>query len=279
MSYQIFDDWSDPVSRERNELVFENKNKAYGAYTLRNEYEQTLFLSMLAASAIFASTWFILQVAAPQRERNIPPDINLVPDLIVKTVTIPHEVKHETPAQQSSRSAGGTSSATNRPVYHIDDVAQSRSNSDPDPIEVDDPPAANPSPDNGVPIPGSGNGSLPISNAISNTGTNSPISDYAPQMPSYKGGEAALNIFLSSRLKYPAVDLEMGREGTVIIRFVVEADGSVSNAYVVKGVSRTLDAEAIKAVQSMPAWIPGKNGDQSVRVWMAIPVRFSIKKD
>jgi protein TonB len=74
---------------------------------------------------------------------------------------------------------------------------------------------------------------------------------------------------------YPEKELDRGVGGRVYVRFVVGADGRVSNVKVMKGVSPALDAEALRAVRSMPRWIPGRNNGKPVNQWYNLPIRFN----
>ena len=95
-------------------------------------------------------------------------------------------------------------------------------------------------------------------------------------MPQFPGGPSALFEYLSNNLQYPVVAEENGVQGRVIVTFIVEKDGSISNAKVVKAVDPSLDKEAIRLVESMPNWIPGKQNGEPVRVKYTVPVTFRL---
>lgn len=105
------------------------------------------------------------------------------------------------------------------------------------------------------------------------------VFDVVDQMPSFPGGVNALMSYLSNNIYYPEESWKNGEEGRVIVSFVVETDGSISDVYVAKSVSPLLDAEAARSVASMPKWIPGKNKGKAVRVRYSVPITFSIPKD
>jgi len=96
------------------------------------------------------------------------------------------------------------------------------------------------------------------------------------QMPTFPGGEAALLKWLGDHIKYPVIAEENGIQGRVVVTFVVERDGSVSDVKVVRSVDPSLDKEAIRVVRSMPKWIPGKQNGSSVRVQYTLPVMFRL---
>ena len=102
--------------------------------------------------------------------------------------------------------------------------------------------------------------------------------DVVEQMPCFPGGQGKLVEFIEENMQYPKECAEKGIYGRVIVAFVVERDGQLSNIRVVKSVHRALDKEALRIVKLMPRWIPGKQNGIAVRVKYIIPIRFSVKK-
>lgn len=98
------------------------------------------------------------------------------------------------------------------------------------------------------------------------------------QKATFPGGDAALYKWLSTQINYPADAAEAGITGRVIVSFVIEKDGSISNARVVRSIHPSLDAEAIRIVKKMPKWIPGKNNGQPVRVEYIMPISFKLQQ-
>lgn len=96
-------------------------------------------------------------------------------------------------------------------------------------------------------------------------------------MPSFPGGDAALFKYLSDNIKYPVIAQESGVQGRVICQFVVNRDGSIVDIEVVRSVDKSLDAEAVRVIKSMPKWSPGKQRGKSVRVKYTLPVNFRLQ--
>ena len=96
------------------------------------------------------------------------------------------------------------------------------------------------------------------------------------KMPEFEGGVENMMKFLQQNIKYPEEAKKSGAQGRVIVQFVVEKDGSVTDAKVVKSVSPELDAEALRVVKSMPKWIPGEQRGEKVRVQFTLPVMFKM---
>ena len=103
------------------------------------------------------------------------------------------------------------------------------------------------------------------------------IFDIVEQMPSFPGGDKALFDYLSENIKYPILAEENGIQGRVIVTFVVERDGSITEAKVVKSVYPSIDKEALRVVKGMPKWIPGVQNGVPVRTKYTIPVTFKLK--
>ncbi len=97
------------------------------------------------------------------------------------------------------------------------------------------------------------------------------------QMPMYPGGDAALMQYLSSNIHYPAVAAENGVQGRVVVGFVVERDGSITDVNVMRSVDPSLDREAVRVVKNMPRWTPGKQNGSAVRVKYQVPVTFRLQ--
>lgn len=103
------------------------------------------------------------------------------------------------------------------------------------------------------------------------------VFDVVEEMPHFPGGAAALQAFLSSNTKYPVVAQENSVQGRVIVSFVVERDGSITDVRVVRSVDPSLDREASRVVRSMPRWSPGKQNGSAVRVKYTVPVVFRLQ--
>ena len=97
------------------------------------------------------------------------------------------------------------------------------------------------------------------------------------QMPTFKGGDAALMKYLSENIKYPEAAEKAGEQGRVVVSFTVEKDGAVADVKVARSVTPTLDAEAVRVIKAMPKWVPGKQDGQLVRVRYNVPVSFKLQ--
>ena len=108
--------------------------------------------------------------------------------------------------------------------------------------------------------------------------SNQSVYDQVEQMPEFPGGMPAMIEFLQTNLKYPKDAIKQQVGGRVMVMFVVETDGTLSNVRVAKKVFPSLDSEAVRVVKTMPKWKPGKEKGRPVRVNFTLPVVFSLKK-
>ena len=101
--------------------------------------------------------------------------------------------------------------------------------------------------------------------------------DVVEDMPAFPGGMEAMIQFISSNIQYPADAQKQKVDGRVLVNFVVEKDGSITEVKVIKPAFPSLDAEAIRVVKAMPKWKPGYQRGQAVRVQFTMPINFSLK--
>ncbi len=106
-----------------------------------------------------------------------------------------------------------------------------------------------------------------------------PIFTVVEVMPQFPGGDEARNKYMQENLTYPDEARKAGIQGTVYVTFVIETDGSVSNVKVLRGVDKSLDEVAVKAIENMPSWKPGMQRGEPVRVQFNMPVKFALDNE
>jgi TonB family protein len=97
--------------------------------------------------------------------------------------------------------------------------------------------------------------------------------------PEFPGGDAGLSAYFSKQLRYPALARESNIQGTVIVNFMIDSAGAISNAQCVKSIGSGCDEEALRVIKAMPKWIPGVVNHKKVKVMFAIPIRFHLTDD
>lgn len=106
-----------------------------------------------------------------------------------------------------------------------------------------------------------------------------PVFEAVEQPASFPGGQNALLQWLGANIRYPSSAAEKNIQGRVILKFVVEKDGSISNIQVLRGVDADLDKEAVRVIRSMPKWQPGRNNGEVVRTYFTIPITFKLQSE
>ncbi|MBP1673015.1 MAG: energy transducer TonB [Bacteroidetes bacterium] len=117
---------------------------------------------------------------------------------------------------------------------------------------------------------------VPIQTIEDPTTTTPPLT-FSEKMPKFPGEDGAFNQYLSENLKYPEVCINLRIEGTVLVEFVVEKDGSLTQIKVKNSVYPDLDEEAIRVLKNSPKWIPGENLGKKVRVSYTLPIKFHLQ--
>ncbi len=115
-----------------------------------------------------------------------------------------------------------------------------------------------------------------VEGGASGNSEDSEIFQVVEEQPMFPGGMGEMMKFLQQNVKYPKEAQDQGKQGRVIVQFVVNKDGSISNDTIVRSVDPLLDAEALRVVRSMPNWTPGKQRGKEVRVRFTLPVTFRL---
>lgn len=273
------------LSDNLDDVVFEGRNQAYGAYQLRREYQQNLTSAGGITLGIVALLGLLLTWAmhAPVR-----PVVALVPIDTVDPIKVvmPQKIIEHPHVASATPAAPRPTAAPHAPVPTI--PTQVVKELIPTPPTLTQPPTVEPPIDalvgpaqpgtpGGSDDPGLGSG-LKANDAGGTGAEVSPqIFDVVEKMPEFAGGQAALLRYLRQHLRYPAKALAQGAEGRVFLSFVVQTDGSIADVQVLKGVGYGLDEEALRVVRQMPAWTPGQQGHHAVPVRFTLPISFHFE--
>jgi protein TonB len=117
---------------------------------------------------------------------------------------------------------------------------------------------------------------LPLPAPLADT-TSSKIYEFVEKAPTFPGGDAGMIAFIQANLRYPENSIENNEQGKVYVYFIIESDGSISNITIARGVSPSIDAEAIRVIKLMPKWNPGLEKGRPVRTRMMLPVVFKLQ--
>lgn len=264
-----------------DDIVFANRNRAYGAYSLRKTYPKTVWRSVLIGSSLFllamASPSIITALTPEEKEEvmvevdlmklppppidpNEPPPPPPPPVEVPKVNTVkflPPEVKadEEVPEEAPPPTVEELKEAV---------AAEKTQEGDPNAEEV-------------IVAPEETAGPTKVEAAVEVEKKEEEIFTVVEQQPEFPGGNAALGQFLQKNLRYPAAASRANVSGRVFVSFVVNSDGSIQDVQVLKGLGFGTDEEALRVVRSMPKWRPGKQSGRPVRVKFNLPINFQLE--
>ncbi len=263
------------------DLVFEGKNHNYGAYRLRKSTGRRNFWSLVTVIAAIAIIMGVVW-AKVAIENAMPKKVAITTDVELSKLAQKKEAKVERKEpvkiemEQKVVEKVKSSVKFTAPVIKKDeDVAPE------DELKSQDDLAKTAIAIGSFDVKGNDEAAGEVLKAKEVIAQEKPaeeqVFDVVEQMPQFPGGDAALFEYLSTHIKYPAIAEENGVQGRVIVTFVVERDGSITDVKVVKSVDPSLDKEAARVVQGMPKWIPGKQNGAAVRVKYTVPVTFRLQ--
>jgi protein TonB len=259
--------WDNATNRERADMVFANRNKEFGAYQIRRNYEKRIIMALLYTLLVIAlgvglpllfkylqindlskkqvvSEEISLTEPPPIDKAEPPPPPVIPPPPVVQTIkfTPPkvvkdEEVQDEPPPTQEEMKDVQISTETHEGTTTVDLPPES-------PV-VD--------PDEGK------------------------VFTIVEEMPSFPGGEEKMLEYISRNIKYPPVARENGIMGRVYVTFVVDKDGKIKEAKILRGIGGGCDEEALRVIKTMPDWKAGRQNGRSVQVQFNLPVNFTLR--
>jgi periplasmic protein TonB len=260
--------WNDPTSRERADLVFENRNKAYGAYQIRYSYEKTTARALIIAVVAF-SLLVSIPVIVHFLSSNDGADTDTTTEVVVDLKEPPPLDKNEPPPPPPPPPPPTIETVKFTPPVVVDRELEE---------EEQPPPQEKLSETNvGVTTQEGEEGATELPPEVVGDPDEGKVFTYVEEMPTFPGGEAAMYDYLRTKIKYPAMARENNITGRVYINFVVDKDGVIKDVKVLRGIGFGCDEEAVRVIKSMPSWKPGKQNGRSVPVSYNMPINFSLK--
>lgn len=265
----------DLTSKEWCELVFEGRNKDYGAYDMRQNSPKrfnTAMLIVLAAALLVFTLPVLIRIVAPKQEKEVMTEVTTLSQLPEAEVKNNDEIKRvealPPPPLKSSIKFTAPVIKKDTEVRDEDEIkSQEEITNAKVAISIADV---------------KGNDELNGKDIadVKEVAKEAPVEDVpytaVEQMPQFPGGESQLMSFISKNLKYPVIAQENGIQGRVILRFVVSKTGDIGNVQVLRGIDPSCDKEAMRVIKMMPRWIPGKQNGNSVSVFFTVPVLFKL---
>jgi periplasmic protein TonB len=243
-----------------DELAFQGRNKAYGAYDLRKRYPRILAMASVIASVFVALVFVIpflyyyfdpvllvegeLFYEAEYYSMMPPPDD---PNLLIPSLPKPLPEESAQPVVADSVPPEEVKPIEPTPVKKEEEVKTDTA--------------------------GKGDGSQGFGPG---TGENTGLATVIDVYPRYPGGDESRLYFLRKNIRYPEAAIKAGVQGVVMVVFIIEMDGSLSNVEVGKGIGGGCDEEALRVVKRMPKWEPAKRGGRAVRLMIRMPIVFRI---
>ncbi|MCE1198776.1 MAG: TonB family protein [Marinilabiliales bacterium] len=248
-----------------DDIVFEHRNKEYGAYQIRKKYNRVVLIATLIGMFILGTAIIVPYIKASNEAKHAKRDANeviaeMAKDIQNEAAPPPPPPPPPPPSEQQTV------------VKYVAPVVV-------DSVKVED------------------QSKLMISEDQVATTVNKDVVEVVEtkheevqqeekkeevfvvveEMPEFPGGEAALRTYIAKAIVYPTVAQENGIQGKVFVTFVVNKDGSVSNAKVARGVDPSLDTEALRVVNSLPKGKPGNQRGVPVRVSYTVPISFKLQ--
>ncbi len=262
---------NDLFSREWCELVFDPKYRGYGGYELRTNSSRRHFKALLIASVLFiliVTAPFLIKQLFPKKvekdttvrvlsEINLekPKEENILKELPPPPVLLRNSIKFVPPVIKPDEQVAEDQMLTQKEVIE-EKAAISNVTFDKGTDDISAPVANN-------------------ENQKITEETEAPLI-VAEQMPQFPGGDAEMLRFIKTNLRYPVSAQENGIQGTVILNFVVNREGKITNIKVVRGIGFGCDEESVRVIGKMPDWSPGKQRGQAVSVSFTMPIRFVL---
>jgi len=246
---------------EFDEIIFKNRNKTYGAFDIRKHYKSTTSFSILGGVAIF--TMLILGFTLTDKEGTASTGPKTI-ILVMSDPVLPEIVK---PAEMKPPPELAKVIKYLQPVVTTDTTQIS---------------TFLPSTEEVIKTTRDGD----INDTVRFVEPTDPVIPPEKKVfikveedPEYPGGLSALMKFVGENLKYPYVAQVNNIQGKVILKFVVNPDGSVDRIEVIRSIDPSLDNEAVRVVKSLPKFKPGKQGGVPVSVWFMLPVVFKLENN
>lgn len=264
-----------PTPSTLDDIVFEHRNKAYGAYELRTHYTTNINRALLIGVSCFLLMLLTNFLFARQKDEKVvvidgEHFFQDLPEETIPPIEKPKEVEPPKPIEKQRTIAylepvvvEETSEETPPPKQNDIDGAiisdKSNPGTDTDEIAAEPPTEAPPA----------------VTKVLEIEEDNTPFTTVEVQ-PSFMGGNSEMYKFLGKNLKYPTAAQRANIQGKVFLSFIVEKDGSITDIETMKGIGFGCDEEAMRVVKLMPKWIAGKQNGRNVRVKFTIPVFFKL---
>jgi periplasmic protein TonB len=244
-----------------DDILFQNRNKDYGAYLLRKKYPKRLFIAF-----IISVTFFVLLFVIPYIIFNSPDEVLQESPYFSESMTMPPK----NTIQPLNEILPELKKLEKKAVYTLpqvvnneDDQASTELNPDIDKSDTTN---------NGTSTNGSSHGILDGEGS-----DNDAIYTFVQEPPSFPGGEQAMKTFIQRNIVYPKLAIQNKIQGRVYVSFIVEKNGALTSIKIAQGIGAGCDDEALRIIRLMPKWKAGKRQGHEVRVQVSLPLTFILQ--
>jgi len=262
----------DLTSFEWRELIFQGKNKEYGAYTMRSESDKRHNISIMIIAVVAVVGFSLPRLIEMVKPKQVEKITDVTTFAKLDKAEVKNDIKKVEPVEPPP--ALKSSIKFIPPVIKKDEEvkdedqmkSQEELNNTKVAISVAD-------------VKGVDNGKIDIADvkqAVSQEEEDK-VYQVIEQMPQFPGGDQELLNYINKNIKYPVIAQENGISGKVTLRFVVSKTGTVDRVEVVRSLDPACDKEAIRVVKSLPRFIPGKQNGVNVSVWYTLPVTYKLE--
>lgn len=264
-----------------DEIVFENRNRMYGAFALRRTYDRNILTGFFISVGFILSiltTMYVIGKAHKLSLFDINKKIARTHTMDMIEVILPEKLDQASAGEKQEEPPKGSSNLKDDEKLltpTVEKIKEPEKGKEPkDSTEFN----AAGTGGKGPVIPSGGGGEQGGGGGGEAGATKAPaIIDIAEVMPVFPGGEEAMFAYLSRNMRYPAYERENGITGTVFVSFVVNVTGAIDQIEILRSPSEGFNDEVIRVVKKMPSWKPGIQGGQKVAVRYKLPVKFSLK--
>lgn len=264
--------WTNVISSQRNDLVFEGRQTDYGAYALRKEHHRNLFYALFLAVGLIGGGFLTISLFGSKPVQQVIAPAFSIDDSVFFPPKPPKDpIKPKDNPPRTQRASAASAGATGNEVEVVERGKTEQG-------IVTEPGGGGEGP-TGLEQPydpgGEGDGTYPGANIEDDK----KVEIFTRNMPQFPGGQEALIEYIKQRVRYTEFEIDRNVSGTIYVSFVVYSDGSVGDVVIERGIrnGERLAKRATEVLLGMPKWKPGDNGDKPLSVMMKMPLKFELK--
>lgn len=262
----------DLTSLEWRELIFQGKNKEYGAYKLRGESDKRHNVAMIIIAVVAVVGFSLPRLIEMVKPKEKVTNVEVTQFAKLDKAEVKNDIKKVEPVEPppALKSSIKFIAPVIKKDEEVKDEDQMKSQQELNQTKVQISVAD---------VKGDEKGTVDIADVKAKVTeiVEDKVYQVIEQMPQFPGGETELLKYVQSNIKYPVIAQENGIQGKVILRFVVSKSGMVDRVEVARSLDPACDKEAIRVVKTLPRFIPGKQNGVNVSVWYTLPVTYKLE--